>query len=114
MAQGFQKWAITNTHRGVSSKGPNGVYVQLRSHRGPWGHNLKLTLDILELFILEDQKKVLGALNGSFLSMAFLIFLRGPFEKSFGNPALANQANLSYLHTPDKKWLNQSILSRLI
>ena len=87
--------------------------------RGPWGHNLKLTLDILELLIKiknkvlvvfkgscetytrysgvvdEDQKKVLGASNGSFLSnlvkgaIAFFnYFKEAIWKKSLGNPGL--------------------------
>ena len=31
----------------------------------PQGHNLRLTLDLLEL-IMETKKKVLGSFNGSF------------------------------------------------
>ena len=34
---------------------------------GPWGHNLKLTLDILELIRKgKNGKKVFGDFNGSF------------------------------------------------
>ena len=43
----------------MSSKGVTG---------GPWGHKLKLTLDILE-FLMKNkkkEKKVLGGFNGSF------------------------------------------------
>ena len=61
----------------MSSKGNTG---------GPRGHNLKFTLDILEL-----MKKSLSGFNGTFSrnlvgTIAFLIFLRGLLNKTLGNP----------------------------
>ena len=58
------------------------------------GHDLKLTLDILEL-MLKSKKKFLDVFIISFLSNLtgkdhsfFLFVQRGLYEKKLGNPAL--------------------------
>ena len=60
----------------------------------PQGHNLKLTLDILEL-MTKSKKKVIGGFNGSFLRnlvggghSSFNFFKRGLLKKIFGNSNL--------------------------
>ena len=51
---------------------------------------------------IEEQKKVLGNFNSSFLSSlvggdhGFFISLWGPFEKKIGNPALKYQSELLF------------------
>ena len=48
---------MTDTQRAMSSKGAKG---------GPWGHNFKLTLDVLELQMKRKNKKVSLVFNGNF------------------------------------------------
>ena len=63
-----------------------GPWAAKRPQGGPWGLNLKLTLDILEL-IMKRKKKVLGVFNGSFISnpvgggYRFFNFLKGGLLK---------------------------------
>ena len=54
LTQSFPKWGISEIKGCITW-----------AAKGSWGHNLKLTLDILEL-MMKSKKKELGILNVSF------------------------------------------------
>ena len=57
--------AMTDTQGATSSKGVRGGAMSSKGATGgPWRHNLKLTLDILELQ-MKSKKQVLGVFYGS-------------------------------------------------
>ena len=46
-------------------KGQRGAWA-VKDPRGPWGYNLKLALDILDMLMKSKKKKVLGVFSGIF------------------------------------------------
>ena len=98
-----QKYCSKKPHTRVFQSGPlpwatRGGECAVKKPQ--WGHNLILTLDILEL-LMKSKKKVLDAFNGSFLSNlvdgVFFNFFKGcHLKKSLGNSAL---------NCPESSWI---------